>query len=78
MKIIFSPMFLACGLIAASAPSLLAQPAERPDREAVRKQDLELFDKNKDGELDEGEREAAREFRVIALEPGPKIFVAWL
>ena len=54
-------MFLACGLIAASAPSLLAQPAERPNREAVRKQVLELFDKNKDGELDEEEREAARE-----------------
>ena len=30
MKIMFSPMFLACSLIAASAPSLLAQPAERP------------------------------------------------
>ena len=57
----FFPMFLACSLIAASAPSLLAQPAERPDREAVRKQVLELFDKNKDGELDEEEREAARE-----------------
>jgi len=53
--------------MAASATSLTAQPAdrqergERPNREAVRKQVLELFDKNKDGELDEEEREAARE-----------------
>ena len=53
--------------MAASAASLTAQPAdrpgrgERPEREALRKQALELFDKNKDGELDEKEREAARE-----------------
>ena len=46
----------------------LAQPADRPvrggdrpDREALRKQILEQFDKNKDGELDEEEREAARD-----------------
>jgi len=53
--------------MAASAASLTAQPAdrpgrgERPDREAQRKQILDRFDKNKDGELDEEEREAARE-----------------
>ena len=53
--------------MAASAASLTAQPAdrpgrgERPEREVLRKQALELFDKNKDGELDEKEREAARE-----------------
>lgn len=53
--------------MAASAASLTAQPADRPgrselpEREVLRKQALELFDKNKDGELDEKEREAARE-----------------
>ena len=47
--------------------TLLAQPADRPprggglDREALRKQLLERFDKNNDGELDDDEREAARE-----------------
>ena len=51
--------------MAASAASLTAQPAERsgrgerPDRAAQRKQILDRFDKNKDGELDEEEREAA-------------------
>ena len=47
--------------------TLLAQPSDRPprggglDREALRKELLERFDKNKDGELDDEEREAARE-----------------
>ena len=47
--------------------TLLAQPSDRPprggglDREALRKQLLERFDKNKDGKLDDEEREAARE-----------------
>ena len=46
---------------------LIAQPSDRPprggglDRDALRKQLLERFDKNKDGELDDDEREAARE-----------------
>ncbi|MDE2714680.1 MAG: CotH kinase family protein [Verrucomicrobiota bacterium] len=50
-----------------SAANLTAQPAnppgpgDRPERQAQRKQILERFDKNKDGELDEEEREAARE-----------------
>ena len=49
--------------MAASAASLTAQPAdrtgrgERPEREALRKQALELFDKNKDGELDEEDQD---------------------
>ena len=53
--------------MAVSAANLTAQPAnppgpgDRPERQAQRKQILERFDKNKDGELDEEEREAARE-----------------
>ena len=57
--------------VLALGQATIAQPAdrpprggERPDREALRKQILERFDKNKDGELDDEEREAARgEFR---------------
>ncbi len=60
-------LILTLTLMASTNASLSAQPAdrpgrgERPNREAQRKQILERFDKNKDGELDEGEREAARE-----------------
>ncbi|MDC0065811.1 E3 ubiquitin--protein ligase, partial [Verrucomicrobia bacterium] len=67
MKTITAQLLLTGGLMAASAASLKAQPAERsgrgerPDRAAQRKQILDRFDKNKDGELDEEEREAARE-----------------
>ena len=67
MKTITAQLLLTGGLMAASAASLTAQPAERlgrgerPDRAAQRKQILDRFDKNKDGELDEEEREAARE-----------------
>ncbi|SVB07970.1 uncharacterized protein METZ01_LOCUS160824, partial [marine metagenome] len=67
MKITSFQLILAFGLLASTYSSLTAQPADRPgrgdrpDREAQRKQILERFDKNKDGELDEEEREAARE-----------------
>ena len=67
MKITPFQLILAFGLVASTNSSLTAQPAdrpgrgERPDREAQRKQILERFDKNKDGQLDEEEREAARE-----------------
>ena len=67
MKITSFQLILAFGLVASTNSSLTAQPAdrpgrgERPDREAQRKQILERFDKNKDGQLDEEEREAARE-----------------
>jgi hypothetical protein len=55
------------GVLAPSAVTLSAQPADRPgrgdrpDREALRREVLERFDKNRDGELDDEEREAARE-----------------
>ena len=67
MKITSFQLILAFGLVASTNSNLTAQPAdrpgrgERPDREAQRKQILERFDKNKDGQLDEEEREAARE-----------------
>ena len=50
---------LTIGFAIALGQAAFAQPAERPprggerpDREALRKQILERFDKNKDGELD--------------------------
>ncbi|MBC8243844.1 MAG: CotH kinase family protein [Verrucomicrobia bacterium] len=52
--------------LASSAATLLAQPSgrpgqgDRPDRDALRREVLERFDKNQDGELDDEEREAAR------------------
>ena len=58
---------LSFSLTLAVGQTLIAQPADRPprerglDRDALRKQLLEQFDKNKDGELDDEEREAARE-----------------
>ena len=67
MKITSFQLILAFGLVASTNSNLTAQPAdrpgrgERPDREAQRKQILERFDKNKDGQLDDEEREAARE-----------------
>jgi hypothetical protein len=67
MKITSFQLILSFGLMASTNASLSAQPADRPgrgdrpDREAQRKQILERFDKNNDGELDEEEREAARE-----------------
>ena len=54
-------------VLASSAAMTLGQPSgrpgrgERPDREALQREVLERFDKNRDGELDEDEREAARE-----------------
>ena len=51
---------LTAGFAIALGQAAFAQPAERPprggerpDREALRKQILERFDKNKDGELDD-------------------------
>jgi len=67
MKTTAYKFLLTGGLMAVSAANLTAQPAnppgpgDRPERQAQRKQILERFDKNKDGELDEEEREAARE-----------------
>ena len=63
MTIRFVLMFVA---LASSAATLLAQPSgrpgrgDRPDRDALRREVLERFDKNRDGELDDEEREAAR------------------
>ena len=54
-------------VLASSAAMTLGQPSgrpgrgERPDREGLQREVLERFDKNRDGELDEDEREAARE-----------------
>tara|TARA_B100001250_G_scaffold167657_1_gene144400 strand:+ start:2762 stop:5395 length:2634 start_codon:yes stop_codon:yes gene_type:complete len=67
MKTTAYKLLMMGGLMVASAAPLTAQPAnppepgDRPDRQAQRKQILERFDKNNDGELDEEEREAARE-----------------
>ena len=67
MKTTAYKFLLTGGLMTISAANLTAQPAnppgpgDRPERQAQRKQILERFDKNKDGELDEEEREAARE-----------------
>ena len=74
---------LTLGFAIALGQAAFAQPAERPprggerpDREALRKQILERFDKNKDGELDEEEREAARDaFRrgcLLYTSPSPR------
>ena len=68
---------LTAGFAIALGQAAFAQPAERPprggerpDREALRKQILERFDKNKDGELDDEEREAARDAFRRGERPG--------
>jgi hypothetical protein len=67
MKTTSFQLYLAFGVMASTTASLSAQPADlpgrdgRPDREALRREVLERFDKNRDGELDDEERKAARE-----------------
>ena len=64
----WKPLFLLSFIFTlTTGQTLLAQPANSPprggggDRDELRKQLLERFDKNNDGELDDDEREAARE-----------------
>ena len=64
----WKPLFLLSFIFTlTTGQTLLAQPADGPprggggDRDELRKQLLERFDKNNDGELDDDEREAARE-----------------
>ena len=64
----WKPLFLLSFIFTlTTGQALLAQPADGPprggggDRDEIRKQLLERFDKNNDGELDDDEREAARE-----------------
>ena len=63
----WKPLFLLSFIFTlTTGQTLLAQPANSPprggggDRDELRKQLLERFDKNNDGELDDDEREAAR------------------
>ena len=77
---------LTLGFAIALGQAAFAQPAERPprggerpDREALRKQILERFDKNKDGELDEEEREAMPDFiKSATLELRHQLGMQWL